>query len=188
MAAGPQVLYFRVAYGYGAFLSAASAAGGSGGGDDPSRPRHLMSAHEADAAPAPPRRRRRPAEAARAADEPGLCPVCGRRFMSAMAVYGHMRSHPERTWRGMEEPRQPPPAAEDGRPYACERCGERFETRQALGGHRASHSGRKGCFWLSRNAAAAAEPEPSKPALPFDLNEPPPAEEEEEEEEEEDEE
>ncbi|KAL6603343.1 hypothetical protein ACP70R_043704 [Stipagrostis hirtigluma subsp. patula] len=167
MEEGPQVYYIGIVY--GGFFSGAAAAGGSGG-DDPNRPRDVRSAHEVDAAPPAPPRRRRPA--GDAGEGPCQCPVCGHRFISEKAVHGHMRSHPERPWRGMKEPRQPEPEEKDGKPYACDRCGERFETRQALGGHRASHNGRKGCFWLSRNAAAAAE-QPPKTPLPFDLNEPP---------------
>ncbi|KAL6873544.1 hypothetical protein ACP4OV_013626 [Aristida adscensionis] len=170
-----QVFYFNYLYfAYGHLLYGGAGAGaGGGGGDDPNRPRQLKSAHEADDA-APPRRRRPGA----GGEGPCACPICGVRFKCVKAVHGHMRSHPERLWRGMAAPRQPPPATEDDArrlPYLCDNCGLRFETRQALGGHRASHSGRKGCYraGLDADDAAAAPAEPAKKLpLPFDLNEP----------------
>ncbi|KAL6340706.1 hypothetical protein AAG906_014396 [Vitis piasezkii] len=36
-----------------------------------------------------------------------LCPVCSKSFRSKKAVYGHMRCHPDREWRGIN----PPPSA-----------------------------------------------------------------------------
>ena len=33
-----------------------------------------------------------------------ICPVCSRDFMSQKALFGHMRSHPERQWRGIQPP------------------------------------------------------------------------------------
>lgn len=32
------------------------------------------------------------------------CPVCDQTFISNKSVYGHMRNHPERDWRGMKPP------------------------------------------------------------------------------------
>ncbi|TVU07539.1 hypothetical protein EJB05_40899, partial [Eragrostis curvula] len=149
-----QVFFIGVAYGQ-------LLAGGSGGGDEPRHPwQPPSSVHEADATPR---------KQQRAADEgPYLCPVCNRRFKTEKAVHGHMRSHPDRSWRGMEEPPQIDPRAAEKKEYryVCEHCGAQFETRQALGGHRASHNGKMGCFWLSR--------QPTRPVLPFDLNDPAP--------------
>jgi hypothetical protein len=158
--------------------------GGSGGGDDPNRyPWAMKSVHELDAVvPSIARGIKRPAAAG---DEPwGFpfhCPVCQRTFCSEKAVHGHMRSHSERPWRGMEPPR-PPPARElagDGQRYryVCDRCRAPFETRQALGGHRASHSGKRGCSWLAKQelAEAAAATEAPRPVVfDYDLNEPAP--------------
>ncbi|XP_062230188.1 zinc finger protein ZAT2-like [Phragmites australis] len=176
MNGGTQFYFIAVAYGH----LFSGTAGGSGG-DEPSHPWHPKSAHEADAAPAP---RRKPASRKNDPGEgPYPCPVCVRRFHSEKAAHGHMRSHPNRPWRGMEAPREPDPAAADGKlyPYQCEHCGAPFKTRQGLGGHRASHNGKKGCFWLSQNNAVAAEP---RPVLDVDLNDPVLEQEEEEEEEE----
>ncbi|XP_018438160.1 zinc finger protein ZAT2 [Raphanus sativus] len=86
------------------------------------------------------------------------CKVCGRKFWSSKALHGHMRSHPERQWRGINPPpnHQPtvtaaPPVsvtAEGGQVLAiasttgssavgveCEGCKKMFESRQALDGH-----------------------------------------------------
>ncbi|KAM1998467.1 hypothetical protein ACFX1R_006845 [Malus domestica] len=38
-----------------------------------------------------------------------VCCVCGKNFPSMKSLFGHMRSHPEREWRGI----QPPPAAKN---------------------------------------------------------------------------
>ncbi|CBI24295.3 unnamed protein product, partial [Vitis vinifera] len=99
-----------------------------------------------------------------------LCPVCSKSFRSKKAVYGHMRCHPDREWRGIN----PPPSAksdscstESGsknttdrskngnkldqkivsesplvapREHKCSTCHKVFPTFQALGGHRSSHS------------------------------------------------
>lgn len=159
-----QVFFIGVAYGH--LLS--GVAGGSGGGDEPRHPWHsTTSAHEADDGTPSSSQRKSDLEEE---EGPYMCPVCNRRFKTEKAVHGHMRSHPDRAWRGMEEPPSDPmPAAERQYRYACERCKTQFETRQALGGHRASHNGKMGCFWLSRQAAAQP-----RPVLPFDLNDPVP--------------
>ncbi|CAM0908623.1 unnamed protein product [Alopecurus aequalis] len=167
--------------------------GGSGaGGDDPSRyPAAMNSLHEVDAVvPSITSGSKRAGAAGYELwrFQPFECPICQRTFCTEKAVHGHMRSHSERGWRGMEPPR-PPPAGElaaDGRlhRYVCDRCRAPFETRQGLGGHRASHNGKKGCSWLSKQehaeAAAAAETRNRRPIVfDFDLNEPAPVEEEE---------
>ncbi|KAL6518712.1 hypothetical protein OROHE_017762 [Orobanche hederae] len=36
--------------------------------------------------------------------EDNPCAVCGKRFPSQKSLYGHMRCHPDREWRGMEPP------------------------------------------------------------------------------------
>ena len=38
-----------------------------------------------------------------------ICPSCLKTFPSSKSLYGHMRSHPERPWRGIEPPAVPPP-------------------------------------------------------------------------------
>ena len=140
-------------------------AGGSGGGDDPRYPWTFKSLHEVDAVV--------PAIARGAPAGPDGCPICFRTFASAKAVHGNMRSHTDRTWRGMEPPR-PSPLGEIRYPYVCDRCKMPFQTRQALGGHRASHNGKKGCSWLEREELAAAE-EARKPVVfSVDLNLPAP--------------
>jgi hypothetical protein len=147
-------------------------AGGSGGGDEPPW-QPASSVHEADATASAAQRRRRqkPSSSCKSEGRPyPSCPVCDRWFNTEKAVHGHMRSHPDRAWRGMEEPR-PPPVHDDLQKrysYACEHCGAQFETRQALGGHRASHNGKMGCFSPSRSR----QPKPSRHVLPFDLNDP----------------
>ncbi|KAL3530104.1 hypothetical protein ACH5RR_009426 [Cinchona calisaya] len=38
--------------------------------------------------------------------EETLCRICGKDFQSRKSLYGHMRCHPERDWRGMEPPKE----------------------------------------------------------------------------------
>ncbi|KAK9948258.1 hypothetical protein M0R45_003843 [Rubus argutus] len=35
---------------------------------------------------------------------PPPCQVCNKRYTSWKALFGHMRSHPERSWRGVHPP------------------------------------------------------------------------------------
>ncbi|KAI0530741.1 hypothetical protein KFK09_000289 [Dendrobium nobile] len=101
------------------------------------------------------------------------CYVCGRRFGNLKALFGHMRCHPEREWRGIRplavgeegsrgrrrlqrRTREESEAAAAAGEYACGECARMFGTRQALGGHRASHRGVKGCSAKAKETTTAA--------------------------------
>ncbi|KAH0470337.1 hypothetical protein IEQ34_000060 [Dendrobium chrysotoxum] len=101
------------------------------------------------------------------------CYVCGRRFGTWKALFGHMRCHPEREWRGVRplaegeegsrgrrrwrrRTREESERAAAGE-YACGECARVFNTRQALGGHRASHRGVIGCSAKAKEATVGVE-------------------------------
>ncbi|KAG1361067.1 hypothetical protein COCNU_09G005310 [Cocos nucifera] len=162
-------------------LAAASGLGGDGGDDNPRR-RHLPSTHAVDANPAFPDEEEKPDPDPNDGNDPtsaafggggrcrkkkcaGIspplrCPVCRKEFANPKALHGHMRCHPDRSWRGITPPALRPESekevaaslvrlsgSEDAwvKRYRCSRCGRDFDTRQALGGHRASHRSVKGC-------------------------------------------
>lgn len=96
--------------------------------------------------------------------------------MSPKALFGHMRCHPDRQWRGINPPtdhrrlsedhslmpdeveaanallllapcpRASVAAQEEARLYVCSSCNKGFGSYRALGGHRATHKNVKGCF------------------------------------------
>ncbi|KAK9944383.1 hypothetical protein M0R45_009954 [Rubus argutus] len=101
------------------------------------------------------------------------CSECGRKFWSWKALFGHMRCHPERQWRGID----PPPdlrrtvspnrvvtelelsmseedheAASTAVVSSVRVASKKvFGSHQALGGHRASHKNVKGCFAITKS-------------------------------------
>ncbi|WZY81224.1 hypothetical protein YC2023_027608 [Brassica napus] len=70
------------------------------------------------------------------------CSVCHKKFTSRKALYGHMRFHPHRTWKGVLPPPPPPHPLGGGarEKHVCVTCNKSFTSYQALGGHRASHN------------------------------------------------
>lgn len=91
--------------------------------------------------------------------------------MSPKALFGHIRCHPERHWRGINpltDLRRPMPeeeeaadallllasyprgaavaAPEEARLYVCSSCNKGFGSYRVLGGHGATHKNVKGCF------------------------------------------
>lgn len=113
--------------------------------------------------------------------EPVQCYVCGRQFGTWKALFGHMRCHPEREWRGVrplaggegsgagrrkwrrapEEMKQVEERRDESMQYACGECTRVFGTRQALGGHRASHRGVMGCSAKAKDTKAPAAAAPA---------------------------
>ncbi|KAK8961193.1 Zinc finger protein ZAT3 [Platanthera guangdongensis] len=111
------------------------------------------------------------------------CCVCERKFGTMKALYGHMRCHPERSWRGVRPLQEGEGSGgrkklrrtgenaqmtgltarmkegeekdEETMGYACGECTRVFGTSQALGGHRASHRGVMGCSAKAKDTTAA---------------------------------
>lgn len=146
--------------------------GSSRHGKRPMIPPFSSSSSESSSSTSP--ERSRYAAASAAASEEAECYVCGRRFATWKALFGHMRCHPEREWRGVRPVAEGEESSRGRRKwrrrtgeetsaagageYACSECARVFGTRQALGGHRASHRGVMGCSAKAKEATTTTAP------------------------------